>query len=148
MEYEVYLMKKSEIPDFEESVKKLYLNRESYNIEHIYPKNGRVKYWKEKFKNVEDKNKDIYKHCLSNLLLIGASKNRALENKDYPTKRRNTEYELCYENGNYSERKLARDHEDWDTYAIKKRTDEISNFIQNRWEINFKKGAAKKFMGL
>src|SRR5690606_23840342 len=112
VEYEIYLMKKSKnnfsIPD----ISTFFENRNEYNLEHIYPKNGRNKYWNEKFGDLTPKQKDQYKNTLGNLIVISNAKNDGLGNKDYLTKvdGGTINNPMGYTYGGYAERYLVEDY--------------------------------------
>lgn len=88
-DFEANLIKVSKDPEAQMEIKRLYSNYEGdvYNIEHIYPKAGQNSYWNRQFGSKNDKEKNCYKHCLANLVLIGKKKNSYLGNESYPEKR-------------------------------------------------------------
>ena len=73
--------------------------------------------------------------------------NGYLANKSYPEKRQ--EGECCYEFGIYSERKLAKDYDNWTPETIHQRAESLKRFINKRWSISFNNNDIfDKFIGL
>jgi len=148
-DFEANLIKVSKDPEAQMEIKRLYSNYEGdvYNIEHIYPKAGQNSYWNRQFGSKNDKEKNCYKHCLANLVLIGKKKNSYLGNESYPEKRK--EGDCCYETGILSERKLAKDFEDWTPDTILLRAERFKKYLNERWNINFtNKEVFDRFIGL
>ncbi len=146
---EAYLIEEARDPEYEKKISELFSHFESdfYNIEHIYPKAGRNTYWDRQFGDFTDKEKNKFKHSLPNLLLIGKKKNGYLADKSYPDKRRKGD--CCYEFGILSERKLARDFEDWTVESIYQRSESLKKYINRRWGIAFANNDIfKQFIGL
>ncbi|EMP72239.1 DUF262 domain-containing protein [Streptococcus sobrinus] len=73
---EADLIERSHEPEYKNRIRELYSHFETdfYNIEHIYPKAGHNSYWNRQFGKLDGKEKDRYKNCLANLLLIGKKK--------------------------------------------------------------------------
>lgn len=146
---EDYLIEEARDPEYEKKISELFSHFESdfYNIEHIYPKAGRNTYWDRQFGDFTDKEKNKFKHSLPNLLLIGKKKNGYLADKSYPDKRKKGD--CCYEFGILSERKLARDFEDWTVESIYQRSESLKKYINRRWGIAFANNDIfKQFIGL
>ncbi|WP_247950600.1 DUF262 domain-containing protein [Streptococcus constellatus] len=146
---EANLIEKAKEPEFEKRINELFSHFETdfYNIEHIYPKAGQNAYWNRQFGSFKDREKDKLKHSLPNLLLIGKKKNGYLGNKSYPEKRQDGE--CCYEFGIFSERKLARDYDDWTPESIHQRSESLKKYINRRWGIAFTNNDIfKQFIGL
>ncbi|AIK77237.1 DUF262 domain-containing protein [Streptococcus anginosus] len=146
---EAYLIEEARDPEYEKKISELFSHFESdfYNIEHIYPKAGRNTYWDRQFGDFTDKEKNKFKHSLPNLLLIGKKKNGYLADKSYPDKRKKGD--CCYEFGILSERKLARDFEDWTVESIYQRSESLKKYINRRWGIAFANNDIfKQFIGL
>lgn len=146
---EASLIEESKEPEYKKRISELFSHFESdfYNIEHIYPKAGQNSYWNRQFGKYTDKEKDKIKHSLSNLLLIGKKKNGYLGNESYPEKREKGK--CCYEFGILSERKLARDYEDWTFESICQRSESLKKYFNKRWGIIFSNNDIfEKFLGL
>ncbi|GAD43337.1 hypothetical protein ANG4_1930 [Streptococcus anginosus 1505] len=80
-------------------------------------------------------------------MLIGKKKNGYLADKSYPDKRKKGD--CCYEFGILSERKLARDFEDWTVESIYQRSESLKKYINRRWGIAFANNDIfKQFIGL
>jgi uncharacterized protein with ParB-like and HNH nuclease domain len=150
LEYEIYLMKKSKnLLEFSD-ISLLYNSKNDLNLEHIYPKNGRNHYWRERFGELTDKQKDRYKNTLGNLIIISKEKNDGLGNKEYPLKVDNKSINnpLGYKYGGYAERYLVSEYEDWNMKNIEKRGKTLLDFIQKRWNIQIDKKLYKEFLGI
>ncbi len=146
---EANLIEEAKDPEFKKRISELFSRFETdfYNIEHIYPKAGKNTYWSERFSSLNDREKEKKKHSLPNLLLVGKKKNGYLANKSYPEKRQ--EGECCYEFGIYSERKLAKDYDNWTPETIHQRAESLKRFINKRWSISFNNNDIfDKFIGL
>lgn len=119
-------------------------------MEHIYPKNGRNKYWKERFGELTDKEKESYKNSLGNLIIISSEKNDGLGNKDYPTKIDGGKINspLGYRYGGYAERYLVNNYSEWTTRSIEKRGKELLDFVKNNWNLHITKEMRGDLLGI
>ncbi|WP_162011372.1 GmrSD restriction endonuclease domain-containing protein [Streptococcus sp. S784/96/1] len=127
-----------------------YFEKQKYNLEHIYPRNHRYKYWKERFGNLNQKNSDRYKNTLGNLIVISARKNEKLENKSYPEKCDfgTTNNPTGYKYGTMAEKYLAEHYSDWTQEAIFKRGKEILTFMHKEWGIKVSQKDSRRVLGL
>lgn len=136
---------------FEESDRlSFYLEKQKYNLEHIYPKNHRNKYWGERFGELNPKDRDKYKNTLGNLIVISSRKNEKLENKPYPEKCDfgTTNNPTGYIYGTMAEKDLAEHYSEWTPETIYKRGREILTFMQKEWGIKVSPKDAKRVLGL
>ncbi|MFW3589830.1 DUF262 domain-containing protein [Vagococcus fluvialis] len=150
LEYEIYLMKQSKnLYQFSE-ISTLYSSKSDLNLEHIYPKNGRNKYWADRFGYLSDNNKDKFKHSLGNLIIISKEKNIGLGNKEYPLKVDNKSINkpLGYKYGGYAEKYLVSEYEEWTPISIENRGKVLLDFIQKRWNIRLDKKIYNDILGL
>lgn len=119
---------------------------EIYNsIEHIYPKNATCTYWKERFR-FGRKNCKL-RNSIGNLLMISQPKNGKLANKPFPEKCRNSDNNVGYAFGCYSEMEVAQ-NANWTIKEISDRGIKLINFIKRRWNIKIDKKHYMKFLGL
>lgn len=108
------------------------------SIEHIYPQTPTDEYWSSRFTTIEHQN---LRHSLGNLLLLSKSKNSALQNDPFPTKKhtvRDDNGEILYhgyDNGSYSEIAVAAKN-DWTPDEIVQRGKEMLSFMSTHWNVN------------
>ncbi|WP_368742562.1 DUF262 domain-containing protein [Enterococcus casseliflavus] len=150
LEYEIYLLKKSKNNYSILDIEKLYEDKENLNLEHIYPKNGRNKYWRERFGDLTDKEKELYKNSIGNLIIISSEKNDGLGNKDYPTKidGGTINNPLGYKYGSYAEQYLVNNYSEWTTRSIERRGKELLDFIKNNWNLHITKEMRGDLLGI
>lgn len=150
LEYEIFLMKKSKNNFSIAEISAFYENRDDYSLEHIYPKNGRNKYWNDQFGHLTSKEKDQYKNTLGNLIVISKAKNDGLGNKDYLTKvdSGSINNPMGYTYGGYAERYLVKNYKEWSVTSIEKRGKEVLDFLQKNWGLRIPKQKTKDFLGL
>lgn len=143
-EYEKELQKQSKngvskIQNFK-TINEIYTS-----IEHIYPKQPTATYWKERFKFGKRNSK--LRNSLGNLLMVSQPKNGKLANKPFPEKCRNSDNNVGYAFGCYSEMEVAQ-NTNWTSQEILDRGIKLINFIKRRWEIKIDKKSYVKFLGL
>ena len=150
IEYEIYLMKKSMNNYSMADIQRLYLYKSDSSLEHIYPKNGRNEYWKERFGNLSDKEKNQYKNSLGNLIVISNKKNEGLGNKAYPIKvdGGTVNNPMGYKYGGYAEQYLVNHYPEWTTDTIQQRGKELLTFMQQNWDFQILKKDKNIFLGL
>lgn len=149
-QYNLELMDRSKETFSETDRLCFYFNKQSYNIEHIYPRNHRFNYWNERFGSLNQKDREKYKNTLGNLIVISARKNEKLENKSYPDKCDFKEINnpTGYKYGTMAERYLCEKYSDWTPESIYKRGREILEFVHKEWGIKIPPKDAKKVLGL
>ena len=147
-EYEVSLMKMSK-NSIEKLNRDVLYSDERNSIEHIYPLNARIKYWKEMFADYSQKQRDVMRSSLGNLVAISASKNGKLGNLAFPEKKGNKQNSVGYMYGTYAEIELCN-YENWGEKEILDRGIKLTNFIQKRWGIKIGKNKedVKTFLGM
>ena len=143
-EYEKDLQKQSKngtkkIPEFK-NIKEIYSS-----IEHIYPKETKAKYWTTRF-TYGRKNTKV-RNSIGNLLMLSVPKNGKLANKSFPEKCCNSDNNVGYKFGCYSEMEVA-ENDDWTITQIHERGIKIINFIKRRWGIKIDKKYYSKFLGI
>lgn len=110
-------------------------------IEHIYPQTPTEKCWTSVFdSSYDDKQKKIMLHSIGNLLLLSQSKNSTLQNKCFKYKKKDTNNkgeEVGFFNGSYSEIKVAS-YDDWTPKEILERGIKMLEFMEERWNVDFK----------
>ena len=101
-------------------------------IEHVLPQKPKDKYWRDRFDRDARK---IFTHSIGNLTLT--FDNSVYQNKAYPDKRGDLKSEKpCFATSSlFTERKIAKDYEEWTQEAIRQRAKEIRNWALDRWHI-------------
>ncbi|MEI8315106.1 MAG: HNH endonuclease family protein [Verrucomicrobiota bacterium] len=101
-------------------------------IEHVLPQKPQDKYWRDRF---DRDARNIFTHSVGNLTLT--FDNSVYGNKAYPDKCGDLKSEKpCYATSSlFQERKIAKDFDDWNEQAIRKRAKEIRNWALERWQI-------------
>ncbi len=102
-------------------------------IEHIYPKNARNLYWREKFGEFSQPERERIRDCIGNLLLVSKEKNGKLGNLSFPDKKDNKQNTACYRYGSFSEIEIC-ENVDWNSTEVLKRGLKILNFMIGRWQ--------------
>ena len=143
-EYEKDLQKQSKTG--ESKIQNFKTITELYtSIEHIYPQNPTCTYWKERF-NFGRKNTKL-RNSIGNLLMVSQPKNSKLSNKPFPEKCKNSDNNVGYAYGCYSELEVAQNTE-WTRKEIWERGVKLINFIKRRWDVKLDKKSYVKFLGL
>lgn len=106
------------------------------SIEHIYPQNGRAQYWKERFVDMTQSQRELLKNVVGNLLPLSKRKNSSLSNSPYPEKKRGRSGTAGYIYGSFAENELIDLYEDWTPQAILDRSLTILDFIEDRWGVS------------
>ncbi|ARQ98333.1 hypothetical protein CLAN_1625 [Campylobacter lanienae NCTC 13004] len=120
---------------------KMFLNKEWWSknksdegktltIEHIYPQTPKENDWNE-FDNFDDKDKNILRNLLGNLLPIANSENIKLGNHDFLTKC------LSYKKDCYSAQDIEKNYQVWNADIIYKRSKSLIDFMKDHWGIEF-----------
>lgn len=152
--YEHYLLTKSETHNERILISNLKLRGYYYDnkekmitIEHIYPQKSKNQYWKDMFEELHSHHKNKFKQSLGNFVLLSQSKNIKLANKGFEEKR-DAPNGCGYKMGSYAEVLLC-DYKKWGPDEILNRGLELTNFLNDRWEIKFKNKTEKiEFLGL
>lgn len=115
------------------------------SIEHIYPKNPTSTYWRDTFKF--GKMNTRLRNSIGNLLMLSKPKNEKLANKPFPEKCKNSDNNIGYVYGSYSEMEVAQNTK-WTHKEILDRGIKLINFIKRRWDIKIDKKSYNEFLGL
>ena len=131
-EYELSLINQSKSkiikPEFD-----IFFDDAYATIEHIYPKNARNQYWREKFGKFSQSERERIRDSIGNLLLVSKEKNGKLGNLSFPDKKDNKQNTACYRYGSFSEIEVC-ESVDWDSTEVLKRGLKILNFMIGRWQ--------------
>ncbi|MFL1707488.1 DUF262 domain-containing protein [Campylobacter sp. MOP7] len=138
-EYELHLKAMSKTGDlkieWDEYVKSKKGNMRT--IEHVLPQTPTNEYWQAVIKDLSLENVKAVTHSIGNLVPLSQAKNSKLSNLPYPKKREGKDGEFVgYQNGSYSEIKIAKDYEHWNIEAIKKRSSELADWFLIRWSLS------------
>ena len=130
-EYEGELRKKDKEEDYKIKWAELHLS----SIEHIYPQAPKEEW--EAFRNLNDKERECYKHSLGNLLPLPSSKNISLSNKKFEEKKEG------YRTGSYQQIEVSKSS-NWTPEEIVKRGKKMLEFMEKRWNIKLGNDEEKK----
>ncbi len=134
-EYELELKMKSKSDTDKITWEDINVSRRDYEtIEHIYPQRPRCDYWIERFDNLSNKEKNILKDSLGNLVPISKSKNSSLKNKSFIDKIGDDRTMIGYKYGSYSEIELTN-YKEWSPKQIVDRGVKLLKFMEKRWGI-------------
>jgi uncharacterized protein with ParB-like and HNH nuclease domain len=134
-EYELSLKEKSkskkEKIDWSQYIKE---SEDFVSVEHIYPQNATLKYWKDRFSGFNRTEKRILRDSLGNLLPLSKPKNSSLQNKGFVDKIDNGDG-VGYRYGSYAENAVSAKSE-WTPAQILERGIALLNFMEERWGID------------
>lgn len=114
------------------------------SIEHIYPQQARLKYWRERFKDLTPSQRDILRNSIGNLLPLSRAKNSSLSNKSFDDKVGRVGETVGFRFGSYAENEVASNYSEWTPKTIADRGLQMLDFIEARWGLNFGKDSDKK----
>ncbi|MBO9399551.1 DUF262 domain-containing protein [Shimia sp. R9_3] len=118
----------------------LMLNERAYDhksVEHIYPQRAQATYWRDRFSDLTQKQRNSLKNAIGNLLPISLPKNASLSNRPFPEKVSGKKEEAVgYRFGCYSENEVAKEKE-WTQEAILRRSLKMLQFMEKRWGFSF-----------
>lgn len=132
-EYDLHLSEQSKTSR-EKLIWEDYDSRDYETVEHIYPQNGRKQCWVSVFKKHSQKERNMLKNSLGNLLPLSRSKNSSFSNKCFNEKIGVSNSTIGYRFGCYAENKIT-EYDKWDAETILNRGIELLNFMETRWNI-------------
>lgn len=103
-------------------------------IEHIYPKQAKHDYWKERFSEFNPTQKRMLRNSLGNLVALARPRNSSLGNKSFPDKLGDDENKTGYRYGSYSEIEVSRQTQ-WGPEEILNRGIALLDFLEKRWRV-------------
>jgi hypothetical protein len=106
-------------------------------VEHIYPQRPTADYWKTKFGHLTNRQRQLLRNSLGNLVALSRPKNAALGNRSFPEKTKGSATTSGYVAGSYSEIEVAH-YEDWTPEAILERGLKMMTFMEKRWRFKLK----------
>lgn len=112
------------------------LNKDTISIEHILPQTSKRYYWRNLYRDFNDKEVKCLTNSLGNLLPLSQRINSSLQNYDFNVKKDGTDGRRGYSEGSYSERQVAKET-DWTAEKIKERGLTLLTFMEERWHFNF-----------
>lgn len=114
------------------------VEKDKVTIEHVLPQTPTNWYWKNQFRKYTEDEIKILSGSLGNLLPLSQSVNSSLQNDGFKDKKSSRSIgRRGYEDGSHSEIEVSREA-DWDAERILKRGLKLLNFVEKRWDINFK----------
>ncbi len=114
--------------------------KDKVSIEHIFPQDGTDVYWKDAFKGIKPKDRELYAGSLGNLVPLSMSINSSLQNDSFPEKKkartndRGEKIRQGYVDGSHSEIEVAA-FEEWGPQQIKERGLKLMHFMERRWNL-------------
>ncbi|MBD8473081.1 DUF262 domain-containing protein [Pseudomonas sp. CFBP 8770] len=130
-------------PEFKEHKK------DFISVEHIYPRQARHSYWTSRFGSFNQKQKELIRNSLGNLLPLSRPKNSSLSNKPFMEKvNGKPDQHVGYRYGCYAENDVAKE-QDWTPELILTRGIKMLKFMEKRWNLSLGDDNAKqKILGL
>lgn len=113
-------------------------------VEHVYPRHARSPYWTGRFGSYSQKQKEMLRNSLGNLLPLSQPKNSSLSNKPFPEKvEGKASGAIGYRYGCYAENEAVKEN-DWTPEVILSRGIKLLTFMQKRWGIDLGDDSFKK----
>lgn len=109
-------------------------SHDNATIEHIYPQKVTDAYWKTRFAAYTQRQRNLLKNSLGNLLPLSQSKNSSLSNKSFDEKKGGPDGQRGYAYGCYTENEVALSKE-WTATQILERGVRLLSFLEERWEV-------------
>ncbi len=120
--------------------------KDKVSIEHIYPQTPTKYYWRNTYRQFDDKEKKLLTGALGNLLPLSQSINSSLQNDSFSDKKFPTEGKRRgYENGSHSEIEVSR-KKDWTALDIYERTKSLLQFMETRWDFRLTEEQLKRLI--
>ena len=144
-EYELNLQNKAK-GNTKLSWSEFHQRKKENTIEHIYPQTPKDKCWTSVFNKYSKKERKIILNSLGNLVLLAQSKNSELQNKCFDFKNKHTNKqgdEVGFFNGAYSEIEVSS-YGTWTPQEILTRGENMLEFLEERWEIDFDEDGIEK----
>lgn len=112
-------------------------DRKDYiSVEHVYPRQARHAYWTSRFGSYSQKQKEIIRNSLGNLLPLSHPKNASLSNKPFPEKvDGKSDQKIGYRYGCYVENEVSKEVE-WTAETILHRGLKMLKFMEKRWGLS------------
>lgn len=107
------------------------------SVEHIFPQEPEIKDWPHYVK-FEDGQLHRLKNSLGNLLILSVSSNASASRRSFKDKcnrSNSTNQTVGYANGSFSEIKVSRDYQDWNSESILKRGLLLLEFLEDKWDV-------------
>lgn len=122
--------------------------RDYISIEHIFPQTPTRWYWRNQFRNYNEKEQQYLANSLGNLLALSQSINSSLQNDEFEEKKNpSKEGRRGYAKGSYSEMEVAQ-KANWNPNEILARGLHLLTFMENRWNFNFEEDKKYDILGL
>lgn len=113
------------------------VEKDKVTIEHILPQTPVNWYWRNQFRQFNDKEKKILTGSLGNLLPLSQSINSSLQNDSFDDKKRPAPGKRRgYMDGSHSEIEVSS-NKDWDAQKILDRGTKLLEFMSKRWVVPF-----------
>lgn len=122
------------------------------SVEHVYPQTSTDE-WEPAFADVPTEMRARYNGTLGNLLLLSMSINASLQNDSFSSKKQpkfdatGNKVRNGYADGSHSEIEVAR-NSDWGPKEIRERGLKILDFMEKRWDFQFRKADKEKLLFL
>ncbi|MGN0155348.1 MAG: DUF4268 domain-containing protein [Lachnospiraceae bacterium] len=111
--------------------------KDKVSIEHILPQTPTKYYWRNQFRQFDDKEIEQLSGALGNLLPLSQSINSSLQNDSFEDKKTSkSSGRRGYQNGTHSEIEVSKE-QDWSADRIYNRSKKLLRFMENRWQISF-----------
>lgn len=147
-EYELSLSEKTFIVRLDDWTNFIRNKRDYISIEHIFPQTPTRWYWRNQFRNFNDKEQLYLSNSLGNLLALAQSINSSLQNDEFEEKKKPSKSgRRGYSKGSNSELEIY-EYKDWNPKTILERGNKLLSFMEERWGFKFNDDKRYELLGL
>lgn len=120
--------------------------KDKVTIEHILPQSATKLYWRNQFRQFDDREVKLLSGSLGNLLPLAQSINSALQNDSFIDKKEaSVSGRRGYRNGSHSEIEVAN-YQDWTAQNILQRGLFLLSFMEKRWNLTLTEHQKKELL--
>ncbi len=147
-EYELSLSERTLVVKLDDWSNFIRNKRDYISIEHIFPQTPTRWYWRNQFRNYNEKEQQYLTNSLGNLLALSQSINSSLQNDEFEEKKNPSKVgRRGFSKGSNSEIEVSQ-KSDWNPDAILERGMHLLSFMEDRWGFKFNKDKKHDILGL